>query len=169
MNKINNEQFSEKVELIVDSCKKNIIYYEEGNELINYCEKGDVIVNIQPSYHNDYIIFNRYNLIFKKKINLENMKSNYLFHIEFFEKTVLKIKINDKINLNKLYRINKKGLIKNNEKRGDLFIKFCLTFDKEEDDEIIKNNLEIKEIELTNKNSIDEYNYIMNNENYNDF
>ena len=178
------KNFTEQVELIIDSHKHKIIFHQQGNELNDYSNIGDVIVNIIPKYTDNFIVYNKYHLIYKKYLLLENISDGISFELEFLDKSILNIVMNDEIYLDKLYRIDSKGLVKKNEKRGDLFIKFILTQEGKmgrikdfQENECIKNNSSnnIKlsnnnpsnNIKLSNNNSINEYSYIMNDENYN--
>lgn len=174
INKLTNESSKEHVELVIESWKDNIVYYQQGHELINYLNIGDVIVNIIPKYHDDYIIYNKYNLIFKKRITLNHLSNGISFELNFIDETIFNIEIVDEIFLDKLYRIESKGLVKKNDKRGDLFIKFILVKNIQENElltttELNEKNVSLINIRLSNENSINEYSYIMNDENYKNF
>ena len=77
----------------------------------------------------------------------------------------------EQIFFDKLYTIEYQGLFKKNEKRGNLYIKFILDRNFKNHENIANNNSinnnNTSFIELTNKNSILEYNHIFNNDSYN--
>ena len=87
------------------------------------------------------------------------------------DSSIVNIKIDEEIIFDKLYTINNKGLYIKETERANLYIKFILSKSKNKDDLISKSTFQTKEnglIHLSLNNSIDEYSFIMNNENYNE-
>ena len=153
----------EKKDILIDSHLKKIIFYNQGNEIPGYKNIGDVVVNILPKYHEKYILHNKYNLIFKKYITIDQLNGNIFFELKLLDDTKLNIKINEKIYFDKLYTISNKGLLIKDSERGNLYIKFILSNNLQKKENILNNNEPC--ILLSLENSIDEYLYVMNNEN----
>ncbi len=136
---------------------REILLENEGHELKDYKEKGDIIINIFNKNDTNFKRINEYDILTNKEININDLYSDLLYYdLILPHGQILKVKA-EKMLYDKhlIQKINGKGLPYEENgiiKEGDLYILYIVKF---------PNNIE--DLKLIEKNSIEEIqeNYIL--------
>ena len=140
---------------------KEILLENEGNELKNYKDKGDVIINIFNEKDLNFKRINEYDILTYKDILINQFYSAFVYDLILPHGNVLKVQTEKMKNKDHLIqKINEKGLPyiddDGNEKNGNLYIIYKIIFP-----ETIE---ELKNLESYEENSnINDYNIIAYN------
>jgi DnaJ-class molecular chaperone len=140
---------------------KEVILEKEGNEIDNYKEKGDIIINIFNESMPNFKRINEYDVITSVDLNICDVYNTYTYNIVLPHGEVLNVQCYSLVNNKDLIqKISNKGLPYYNELDellyGNLYVKYNLKLPSKIDDLI-------KEINIENKESVDR---IDNNDNY---
>ena len=140
---------------------KEILLEGCGDELFNYIEKGDIIINIDQEHDPNFRRINDYDILTYVDINLNQIYGAYTYDLVLPNGNVLKIQTESMINNEHLIqKIMDKGLPYEDEDgdqlNGNLYVLYKLNFPKKWND--------LKNIELyeNNTNISDEYNIAYN-------
>jgi DnaJ-class molecular chaperone len=127
----NDKYISKEHEITINLNDNQIILYELGDEkyINGNIQKGNLIINILSKNNKRYRI-NEYDLIKEVNISLYEYFYGIKFELDHFDCKIdinISTPIHNLIHNNDklLYKIEKKGLMKNND-RGDLYISFIL-------------------------------------------
>lgn len=140
---------------------KEILLENEGNELKDYKDKGDVIINIFNEKDLNFKRINEYDILTYKDILINQFYSAFVFDLILPHGNVLKVQTEKMKNKDHLIqKINEKGLPyiddDGDEKNGNLYIIYKIIFP-----ETIE---ELKNLESYEENSnINDYNIIAYN------
>ena len=128
-----NGEYIEKIKKIdIPIYGKEILLEEEGHELKDYKERGNVIINIFNEKHSNFKRINEYDILTNKEININQYYSVFLYDIELPNNNIIKVKT-EKLNSNLIQKINGKGLPYKNDENdevyyGDLYIMYKIIF-----------------------------------------
>jgi DnaJ-class molecular chaperone len=127
---------------------REILLENEGHELKDYKEKGDIIINIFNKNDTNFKRINEYDMLTSKEITINDLYGKLFYDLILPHGEILKVKA-DKILLDKhlIQKINGKGLpYEENDiiKEGDLYILYIVKFPSNIEDLkfIEKNNSE---------------------------
>ena len=140
---------------------KEILLENEGDELKNYKDKGDVIINIFNEKDLNFKRINEYDILTYKDISICQFYTGFVYDLILPHGEVLKVQSEKMKNKNHLIqKINQKGLpyIDDNEdeKNGNLYVLYKIIFPENID--------ELKNIEVYKENdNINDYNIIAYN------
>jgi len=130
---------------------KEIFLEGEGDEIKNYKEKGNVIINIFNKKNDNFRRMNDYDVLTNKEIYLNQIYHSFIYEIKLPHEKIIKVK-SEKMNKNNYFiqKIINKGLPYNNDNNekcyGNLYVIYKL---------ILPENFEdIKNIEEYNENII---------------
>lgn len=111
----------------IHSCKKKIIFANQGNEDSLLHTPGDIIVRIYPKKHPEFKIIHSYDIFTKKEISIFEAYTGFSGSIRYLNSENINLDFKESIINNDLKVIKNKGLvIPNIRKRGDLYIKFVI-------------------------------------------
>lgn len=113
------------IKFIINSKKKEIIFKNQG-DYENKKIPGDIIIYINPK-ESEYEIINKYDLLLKKNISIFEIYNGFKFNYKHLDNTWYEINYNKPIINKRIKRILGFGLI-NDDKRGDLYIKYNVIF-----------------------------------------
>lgn len=150
--KVDGKYIQKKKKIEIPIYGKEILLEKEGNELKNYKERGNIIINIFNEPSDSFKRINDYDLLTFKEINVNQLYTSFVYDIELPNNNVLKIQSESMIKDNStflLQKVNKKGLPFEDENHnlqyGNLYIKYKIIFPKSID--------ELKNIKEYNENS----------------
>lgn len=162
--KRNGNYIDKKKKIEIPIYGKEIVLDNEGDELKNYKERGDVIINIFNNKEDNFKRINDYDVLTYKDILINNFYSVLTYDLILPNGEVLKVQ-SEKMNKELIQKIPNKGLPYENEtsdaKYGDLYIIYKVIFPEtieELKDIIIKDNNE----------NINDYNIIAYNSQFNE-
>ena len=108
-----------------------LTFKQEGNQLPNKIERGDIILNIEHKSHPHFNIINDYDLIINKKISIYEAYYGTKFTIPYFNNRKLSITTDIKIYQNHRQKIKGLGLpIPQSDRYGDLYIDFEIEYNQ---------------------------------------
>ena len=108
-----------------------LTFKQEGNQLPNKIERGDIILNIEHKSHPHFNIINDYDLIINKKISIYEAYYGTKFTIPYFNNRNLSITTDINIYQNHRQKIKGLGLpIPQSDKYGDLYIVFEIEYNQ---------------------------------------
>lgn len=158
--KIDGKYIDKKKKIEIPIYAKELILYNQGDQLENYKEKGDVIINIFNKKDDKFKRVNEYDILTTVDIDLNKIYSSFSYELILPHNEVLLIQ-SEKLILNNIFiqKINKKGLpyeIDEKIMQGNLYILYNI---------IYPNNLnDLKTIEkYEDKTNINEYFHIAYN------
>lgn len=140
--KIDGKYIDKKKKVEIPIYSKEILLDEQGDELKDYKEKGDIIINIFNKKEDNFKRLNEYDVLTFYNIELNKLYSSFCYELVLPNKEVLFVQ-SEKMNLDKplIQKINNKGLpYKDNDnidKKGNLYIFYIVKYPKSIDD--IKN------------------------------
>ena len=155
--KVEGKYIDKKKKIEIPIYAKELILYGQGNELENYKEKGDIIINIFNKKEDKYKRVNEYDVLTIMDIELNKIYSSFSYELILPHNEVLLIQ-SEKLNLNSTFiqKINKKGLpyeIDEKIMHGNLYVLYNIIYPVNLDD--------LKKIEkYEDKTNINEYFHI---------
>jgi len=148
--KVDGKYIIKKKKIEIPIFGKEILLENEGDEIKNYKQRGNIIINIFNEPNENFKRINEYDILTYKEVPLNQLYSSFVYEIILPHGEVLNIQSEPMINQessNLLQRINKKGLPYENENNeilyGNLYIIYKIIFPKSLDD--LKNICEYKE------------------------
>lgn len=131
--KIDGEYMNKKKKIEIPIYSKEIILEGQGDELKNYKEKGDIIINVFTNEEINFKRVNEYDILTFYQVDLNKIYSGFCYELILPNKEVLFVQ-SEKMNLDKplIQKINKKGLpYKNDEgenKKGNLYVFYIIKY-----------------------------------------
>lgn len=159
--KIDGKYIDKKKKVEIPLYAKEIILTGQGDELKDYKERGDIIINIFTNKNDSFKRINSYDILTNVNIDLEKIYSSFCYELVLPHKEILLIQ-SEKFILNKplIQKVNNKGLPyiddNGNECKGNLYINYVINYPLDIND--LKN---IKEYNDTT--NINEYYHIAYN------
>ena len=141
---------------------KEVILEKEGNEMANYQEKGDIIINIFNVEDPLFKRINEYDVLTHVELTMCDIYNAYTYNIVLPHGEVLNVQCESLVNNSDLIqKISNKGLPYYDENDdllyGNLYVKYKLKLPSKIDDLILEINTEYK----GNVDRIDNNNYII--------
>ena len=162
MRKKDGEYIEKKKKIDIPIYGKEILLEDEGHELKDYKEKGDIIINIFNNKDDKFRRVNEYDILTYKEIYLNQLYSTIIYDLILPNNEIIKIK--NEIMLEQkhlIQKINKKGLPYKNEDDeqcyGNLYIMYIIIYPKTFEDLQI-----IEKYEIENDKNNDDYNIAYN-------
>jgi DnaJ-class molecular chaperone len=132
--RLKNDKYINKKKIIeIPIYAKEILLKEQGDELKNYKEKGDIIINIFNKKEDNFKRINEYDVLTFVNIEINKLYNAFCYELILPNKEVLFVQT-EKMNLGKtlLQRINKKGMPykDDNDKwlKGNLYIMYNVIY-----------------------------------------
>ena len=116
----------EKKTFIIPVFQEKIIFKEEADELPNYDLAGDIIIYLKIAKHHLFQRLRNNNLLFNIDVTLYEYYYGTTKNITFLDSSNLHINSGQNLHKSNIKKINSKGLPFDNNKFGDLYIKFNL-------------------------------------------
>lgn len=116
----------DKKTFIIPIFEEQIIFKEEADELPDYNLPGDIIINLKIAKHNLFQRLKNNNLLLKIDVTLYEYYYGTTKNITFLDSSNLLINSGQNLHKSNIKKINSKGLPFDNNKFGDLYIKFDL-------------------------------------------
>ena len=146
----NGVYINKKKEIEIPIYAKEILLKTQGDELIEYKEKGDIIINIFNKKDDNFKRINEYDVLTFVNIELNKLYSAFCYELILPNKEVLLVQ-SERIVLNNtktlLQKINKKGIPyiddEGNNTKGTLYILYNIIYPDNID--LLKNITEYKE------------------------
>jgi len=150
--KKNGKYIEKKKKIEVPLYAKEFILEKEGNQIENYEEKGDVIIQISCKPSKNWIRINDYDLLIKKEIEIYQIYSEFYYDIILPHGQILEIAAEKMIgNNNLLQKINKKGIPyeeEGNIEYGNIFVQYQIRYPNEIEN--LKKNCDLKKNDKKN-------------------
>jgi DnaJ-class molecular chaperone len=119
---------SKKIEIPIYG--KEILLEGEGDELKDYKERGDIIINIFTKNEDNFKRINDYDIVTYKEIDLNKIYSNYVYDLTLPDGKIIKVQTEKISSKHLIQKILKKGLPYKNEKDkkcyGNLYVLYQL-------------------------------------------
>jgi DnaJ-class molecular chaperone len=135
MRKKDGEYIDKKKKIEIPIYGKELLLEGEGNELKDYKEKGDIVINIFNNKEDNFRRVNEYDILTNKSLNVNQLYSLIIYDITLPNCEVIKVKCEDMIGCdNLIQKISKKGLPYENDEDelcyGDLYVMYKIIFPK---------------------------------------
>jgi DnaJ-class molecular chaperone len=146
--KVDGKYIDKKKKIEIPLYSREVILNHQGDELKDYKEKGDVIINIFCDKDDKFKRINSYDILTNINIDLEKIYSSFCYELILPHKEVLLIQT-EKFILNKplIHKIFKKGLPyfdeDGNEQKGNLYVNYVINYPSTLDE--LKNIKEYKD------------------------
>lgn len=151
--KKNGDYSERKKKIEIPIYSKEILLEGDGNELKNYNEKGDVIINIYNDKEDNFKRVNEYDLLTFKDITIDQFYSAFTYNLTLPNNDILKVQTEKMKNKEILIqRINKKGL-PNDNIQGNLYVIYKIIFPETID--------EVKNIKIESTTETIDNNYVI--------
>jgi DnaJ-class molecular chaperone len=131
--KVDGKYIDKKKKIEIPIYDKEILLYKQGDELKDYKEKGNIIINIFNKKDDKFKRINEYDILTTIDIELNKIYGSFCYEIILPNKEVLLVQ-SEKMNLNKILiqKINKKGLPHENTEgillKGNLYIIYNIIY-----------------------------------------
>ena len=158
--KVDGQYIDKKKKIEIPIYAKELTLYGQGNELKDYKERGDVIINIFNKKDDKFKRVNEYDVLTHVDIELNKIYGSFCYELILPHNEVLLVQ-SEKLNLNEnfIQRINKKGLpyeVDDKSKYGNLYVLYNIIYPSNFDD--------LKKIEkYEDKTNISQYFHIAYN------
>jgi DnaJ-class molecular chaperone len=119
---------SKKIEIPIYG--KEILLEGEGDELKDYKERGDIIINIFTKNEDNFKRINDYDIVTFKEIDINKIYSNFVYDLTLPDGKMIKVQAEKISSKNLIQKIMKKGLPYKDEKDkkcyGNLYVLYQL-------------------------------------------